>query len=334
MEALLRLENISKTYQNQDTPAVQNVSFDVKQGEFFSIVGESGSGKTTLLNLISALDAPNTGNIFLRDENIKPFALYLVKGHPQIKPVFQHYNLLPYHKIWENITYPLRRYKTDYQQYRTQELLQLCRLEAVADKIPRELSGGEQQRTALAVALAQNPTLITADEPFSNLDNLLKERFRAEFQRIIREAGVTIIFVTHDVRDALSLSDRIAVMEKGQLIQMDTPQNIYQNPVNEYVARLFGKVNVIPKSIFETYFRKESEQKNQQTSDTAFIFIRPERLAFCHVDEAILEDKIIHRMYFGNYYLYKIEHPEIELVVQSLDLQDIDNNVFIKSKSS
>ncbi len=319
---VLRIENISKTYENQSVPAIKAVSFEVKKGEFFSIVGESGSGKTTLLNMIAGLKTIDSGAIFLENQKINNFSLNLVKGHPKIKPVFQDYNLLPYHKIRENIAYPLRSYTADYQQHRIEELLKLCRLEMLADKIPSELSGGEQQRTALAMALAQNPTLITADEPFSNLDGLLKQRFRAEFQRIIQEAGVTIIFVTHDVRDALSLSDRIAVMQKGQIIQIGTPQMIYQHPVNEYVAQLFGEMNWIPKAVFETYFQQKTPH---QTA-----WIRPEKFQFCPAENAIFSGKIISRTYFGNYYLYKIQNTYIELTIQSLENKNIGEEIGIK----
>jgi iron(III) transport system ATP-binding protein len=262
----LEVKNISKKYQQQAEKAVSNVSFSVNKGEILAIVGESGSGKTSLLHIIGGLLEPDAGSIFLENERVLPPSARLVAGHPHINIGHQNFKMFPLFNVYDNISYFLRHYKTDYQHNRVSELLSLCKLEGVERKLPNELSGGQLQRVALAVALANRPKLLLLDEPFSNLDASLKLYLKKEIANILKESNTTAIIVTHDPQDAFLLADRIAVLHQGKLLQVDKPNIVYQFPINQYVAQLFGEVNLLDDATAKLF-----QLTNRQTS----VMIRP-----------------------------------------------------------
>lgn len=243
---LLKIKQIYKRYEQKKAWVIQDFSLDIQQGELLALLGESGSGKTTLLRLLAGFEIPEQGEIILQDQT-------LVNNHVFVKPekraigmVFQDYALFPHLTVGQNIVYGLKKKKSAQSKQRLQELLELIDLPTIANRYPHELSGGQQQRVALARALAPQPSVLLLDEPFSNLDGTLKELIREDIHSIIKKSGITAILVTHDIKDAMTIADRIAVISQGMLDQVDTPQKLYQSPDSMYVGQVFGKMNWLP----------------------------------------------------------------------------------------
>ncbi|WPP49499.1 ABC transporter ATP-binding protein [Catalinimonas niigatensis] len=245
MPPILEVNNISKQYEGKTQSAVQQINFTLEEGQIMTLTGESGSGKTTLLKIIAGLIEPNEGKIYLKGEWVKGPSRRLVPGHPDIKMVYQHYELSPNLNVRQNVMRILRAYVKEYQQEKADELLEICKLGHLADSYPRELSGGEKQRVALARAIAEEPVLLLMDEPFSNIDLSLKAHLKNEISAILEALQITTIIVSHDPQDALSMADTVAVMQEGKLLQLAPPEVIYQQPKNAYIAQLFGPCNLL-----------------------------------------------------------------------------------------
>lgn len=269
MYSLLELRHLSKNYPPQSV--LSDIQLELQTGEILGLLGESGSGKSTLLRLAAGLIDPDEGEIWLNGEKLRLASDQLIPGHPDIKIVHQDYNLSLPISVRENIAYALRYYQKVYRDERVDELIELCHLETVADKPAKSLSGGEKQRTAIARALAEEAKVLLLDEPFAHLDFANRRRLTQTIRTLAEETGTACIFVTHDAPDALSLSDRMGILYQGKLLQVGTPQEVYQQPVSEYVAELTGEINVVHRSTFEQFFGTPP-----QPSDT--LLIRPEQL--------------------------------------------------------
>jgi ABC-type Fe3+/spermidine/putrescine transport system ATPase subunit len=236
-------ENLVKTY-GPTSRAVDDVSFAIEPGEMFFLLGPSGCGKTTVLRMLAGFIRPDSGAVLFDDRRMN-------ETPPQERNtalVFQNYAIWPHLSVYENVAYgpKARRLESAVVRQRTVEALRTVRLEDLAMRKPAELSGGQQQRVAVARALAVDPGLILLDEPLSNLDTRLRLELREELRRIHRERRTTCLYVTHDQEEALSLADRIAVMNRGRVEQVGAPWEIYHQPVNEFVARFMGELNVVP----------------------------------------------------------------------------------------
>lgn len=242
MKDYLSVKRITKNY--KDFYAIREVDLDIRQGEFITFLGPSGSGKSTLLYMISGLSEPSSGEITLQAQSL----LGVPANKRNIGMVFQRYTLIPHLNVADNIAFPLRmrRWPKARLQERLREMLALVSLEDFAHRMPSELSGGQQQRVALARALAYEPTILLMDEPLAALDKNLKEELQLEIRRIHREVGTTIIYVTHDQEEALRLSDRIAVFNKGRIVQIARGDELYSNPANKFVAGFVGNSNFLP----------------------------------------------------------------------------------------
>lgn len=237
----LVIDNISKEIDKINI--LKDISFSIKDGEFISILGPSGCGKTTLLRIISGLDKASFGNIFFNDREITN----VDAEKRNFGFVFQNYVLFPNMTIRKNIAYGLYNKKLSKEEInlKVKDIIDLMKLDELEDKYPNELSGGQQQRVALARALILSPKVLLLDEPLSALDAKIREKLREEIKRIQRKFNITTIMVTHDQEEALTLSDRIIVMEKGKVSQIGTPEQIYNNPKNRFVADFIGKANII-----------------------------------------------------------------------------------------
>ena len=225
-----------------DFEVLKNVSMEIKKGEFFSLLGPSGCGKTTLLRIIAGFETPDTGELTLDGSSV----LSLPPNKRPTNTVFQNYALFPHLSVFDNVAFSPRLKGAGTAQIKSEveKYLQLVRLEGHADKKPNQLSGGMKQRVAIARALINEPRVLLLDEPLSALDAKLRQHMLIELDRIHDEIGITFIYVTHDQQEALSVSDRIAIMNQGEVLQTDTPHEIYESPATDFVARFIGETNL------------------------------------------------------------------------------------------
>src|SRR5690554_4329913 len=249
---MLTIKSLSKSFDKGKNYAIEDVTFNLKAGQVCAIVGESGSGKTTLVRLIAGLERPDHGSIEMGGKVIASLDKFVQPEKRKIGLVFQEYALFPHLTISENVLYGISKVKN--KKKRAQEMLDLVGLSDMGQRYPHQLSGGQQQRVALARALAPEPSLLILDEPFSNLDTMLRTQLRNEVFDIIKKTEVTVLFVTHDTQDALSVADEILILQKGKVIQKDVAANLYVKPNTLYVASLFGSTVHINKNL-QTAFR-------------------------------------------------------------------------------
>lgn len=244
---LLQIRHLSKSY--GDTQILQNINLDIYDGEFLTLLGPSGCGKTTLLRLIGGFELPNAGSLQLEGVDIAG----LPAEKRPINTVFQQYALFPHMNVYDNIAYGLKLKgvpKNEIDQ-RVREALAMVQLDHTINRRPQDLSGGQQQRIAIARAVVNRPKMLLLDEPLSALDAKLREQMQSELKRLQRELGITFVFVTHDQQEALSMSDRIAVMKNGVFQQIDTPIGIYESPANLFTASFIGETNLFKGKVLE-----------------------------------------------------------------------------------
>ena len=248
----LEVKNLAKFY-NSSYPIIKDLTFSVKKGELISFLGESGSGKTTFLKCLAGLEGINAGSISLNSNFLNNEKTFVRPQKRKIGFVFQDYPLFPHLNILDNITFNLeRKYKSklDY-------ILKLTGLQFLVERFPHEISGGEQQRACIARALIREPELLLLDEPFSNLDSTIKESMKEEIFKIVKETNTTTILVTHDINDALNISDRILIFKAGILQQYDDPVKMYCEPANCYCAEVLGDMNKLFHKNETYYIRPE-----------------------------------------------------------------------------
>lgn len=242
---MLDVDKITKSFAGDGIPAVKNVSFGLEAGQIMGLVGASGSGKSTLLSLLAGLTDADSGHVRLNGERVAGPAEVLIPGRPDIQLVHQEYQLMPNVSIRANITYTVRFYDAAYQAFRVDELLRICRLESVQHRLPRQVSGGEKQRTAIARAVALKPAVLLLDEPFSHLDLPNRTIIRDMLLDLVATDRTACLFVTHDATDALSIAHTLGVLQAGQLLQLAPPVEVYRRPLTAYAARLTGPANVL-----------------------------------------------------------------------------------------
>jgi len=233
----LRCEAVSKSFDN--TVAVDGFDLPLREGSLLALLGPSGCGKTTALRVMAGLERADAGDIWVGDRHVQGRGVFVAPEKRRIGMVFQDWALFPHLDVWHNVAFGLPRA----ERTRVHEVLEMVRLERHAERMPHELSGGQQQRVALARALAPSPQVILLDEPFSNLDASLRAKVRAEVAELLRAAGATAIFVTHDQEEALSIADEVAVMSDGKVLQLGTPHEVYGAPRTREVAGMIGSGN-------------------------------------------------------------------------------------------
>jgi len=268
----LKLINLHKKFGS--SVAVDDVTVTVKDGEFVTLLGPSGCGKTTTLRMIAGFAKPTSGSIYIDDKVITSTQknIFLPPDKRDMGMVFQSYAVWPHMNIFKNVAYPLKFKKISGNQMKEQvgKVLELVKLTGFEDRFPHQLSGGQQQRVALARALVMEPSVLLLDEPLSNLDAKLRESMRYEIVELQRRLKITVVYVTHDQIEAMSMSDRVIVMNNGVVQQIDAPRSVYQNPVNRFVANFIGMANFIP---CEVVNRTENavRVKLQDGSNTHFL---------------------------------------------------------------
>ncbi|NYT82820.1 ABC transporter ATP-binding protein [Alcaligenaceae bacterium] len=319
----MHIKGVTRRFGQVD--ALTGIDLAVREGELLTILGPSGSGKTTLLKVIAGFEQPDEGTVCLNELDIT----YMPPAKRDIGMVFQNYALFPHMTVAENIAFPLQMRKVPKAECasKVQEVLKLVDLPEFGDRLPKQLSGGQQQRVALARAVIFGPRLLLLDEPFGALDRKLREQMQLEVRRLQRRLGLTALFVTHDQEEALVLSDRIAVMNKGRIAQLGTPQEIYQSPVDRFVAGFIGESNLL---------HARADGGNEATMDDGTrvalpldadtenrdigILLRPERARYLKEgDQAdtILDGTVIEIVYMGETTKYRLRTDTgVELIVR------------------
>ncbi len=253
----INVRNLKKTYSTVDgeVTALEDLSFDVKPGEFYTLLGPSGCGKSTTLRCIAGLERPNGGEIVIGDETVATSVYSMPANKRPIGMVFQSYAIWPHMTVFNNVVFPLKQRKAmvpkAQRENRVMEALALVKMEDLAQRPAPFLSGGQQQRVALARALVSRPDVLLLDEPLSNLDASLREELRVEIKDLTRRLNITALYVTHDQLEALAMSDRIAVMLNGRILQEAPPRDIYLRPATSFVAQFVGQVNFFEGTVLE-----------------------------------------------------------------------------------
>ncbi|WP_448590386.1 ABC transporter ATP-binding protein [Thermoflexus hugenholtzii] len=281
----VELREVSKRF--GEVEAVHQVSLQIREGEFFSLLGPSGCGKTTTLRMIAGFERPDAGEILIRGQRMNEVPPF----HRPVNTVFQHYALFPHMTVFENVAFGLemKRLPREEIRRRVAEALRLVRLTGLENRYPRQLSGGQQQRVALARALVNRPAVLLLDEPLGALDLKLRKEMQLELKNLQHQVGITFIYVTHDQEEAMTMSDRIAVMNQGRVLQVGTPVEIYERPATRFVADFIGETNFLEGRLVafeEGYARVEVEgfpllaarPEGISPGQSVTVAIRPERI--------------------------------------------------------
>jgi ABC-type Fe3+/spermidine/putrescine transport system ATPase subunit len=242
---LIQFNRVSKSYVKNSNGGVRGINFHIRQGEFVAILGESGSGKSTLLKLIYGLLSPSEGEVLFQGQKILGPDEKLIPGNEHMKMIAQNFDLNNYAKVYDNVASMLSNTDLEGKKQKTLRMMQALRLDHLAERRAVELSGGEQQRVAIARALITQPQVLLLDEPFSQVDVLMRKQMRADLKRLSKELGTTMILVSHDPLDGLSLADTLLVLKQGELLQKGAPADLIDKPANAYVAKLLGGANVL-----------------------------------------------------------------------------------------
>jgi spermidine/putrescine transport system ATP-binding protein len=337
-EVDVRLERVSKLF--ADVAAVDDLSLDIEEGEFFSLLGPSGCGKTTTLRMIGGFEDPSYGTVYLGGRDVTDLPPY----RRDVNTVFQSYALFPHLNVFENVAFGLRRKKVGRDEVKTRvgDALALVEMSGFEDRKPPQMSGGQQQRVALARALVNRPKVLLLDEPLGALDLKLRKQMQLELKRIQVEVGITFIYVTHDQEEAMTMSDRLAVMRHGKIEQIGGPEDVYERPATEFVAGFLGASNLLSGKLAGTSgtvttIRLDSGQDVRLPSsevptdiDTDVkVGVRPEKITI-EPDEGAAPMGVncvsgLLRMstYIGVSHQYKVEGPEgkeLTVYVQNLDI--------------
>jgi putative spermidine/putrescine transport system ATP-binding protein len=303
--AFVQLEGLGKRYGEIDAVVATNLS--VEKGEFVSLLGPSGCGKTTTLQMIAGFVEVTSGRILLDGRDIT----HAKPASRGLGVVFQSYALFPHMTVKDNVAFGLRMRKVPNGelQQRVDRVLKLVRLDQHAERYPRELSGGQRQRVALARALVIEPPVLLLDEPLSNLDANLREEMQFEIRRIQREVGITTLMVTHDQSEALSISDRVVVMQAGRITQIDAPYTLYEHPRTEFISGFVGKANLLPGE------RDSAGVVQVRSGGELTLSLRPEKIDLREEDHGRLQGKIVSRFFLGSQWLYGVSTTLGELCV-------------------
>lgn len=319
--AFMHLDDINVSYDGNKN-ILEKLNLEVKEGELVSLLGPSGCGKTTTLRVIAGFISPSGGKFMLDGEDLTKVPVH----KRNFGLVFQSYALFPHLSVYDNVAFGLKLRKVNKEEIdeRVKEVLEVCGLTELAQRFPKQMSGGQRQRVALARALVIRPKLLLLDEPLSNLDAKLRINMRVEIKRLQKKLGITTIFVTHDQEECFSISDKVAVMNKGVIEQYDSPENIYARPVTEFVARFIGFENFIAlKKVQQGQYEAENHQMFKVDSDRDFEAcqgtIRPDDIQIVDANETsaenMVEGKIEVRTFLGKSYQYEVMTKIGKLVV-------------------
>jgi spermidine/putrescine transport system ATP-binding protein len=324
MDGFIELCGIRKVFPGQSVPAVDHASLTLKKGEVFSLLGPSGCGKTTLLRILGGFEVPDEGRILIDGKDVTD----LPPNQRSINTVFQNYALFPHLSLWDNVAFGLKMAKKPkkFIEDEVDRMLDMVDLLDQADKKPHQISGGQKQRVAIARALINKPQLLLLDEPLAALDLKLRQRMLLELDRIHDEVGITFLYVTHDQGEAMSLSDRIAVMNRGKIEQIGRPMEVYEAPSSSFVAAFIGDTNFFRAKVVSTVSEDYSmlavdglpevlayNDKKLQNGQQVYLSIRPEKFRISREAPAdpthinMMRGKILDIIYLGSNTKYRVQ---------------------------
>ncbi|QVK07050.1 spermidine/putrescine ABC transporter ATP-binding protein [Mycoplasma mycoides] len=334
---ILELRNVTKEYDGQ--VVLKGISFNVKEGEFITLLGPSGCGKTTILKIIGGSQKPNSGEILFEDKNLIPIPI----NKRQFNTIFQSYALFPHLNVFDNVAFGLtiKKTKKDIIEREVMRQIRQVGLEGYENKKIDELSGGQKQRVAIARALVMKPKVLLLDEPMAALDVKLRKTMQEELKRLQQDIGITFIMVSHDQEEALSMSDRIVVMNQGTIQQIGTPEEIYNEPENAWVANFIGSSNIITDGVFLEDNKIKFDGKVFECIDTNFgenessidIIIRPEDIIIKNPNNGFFNAKVIKTTFKGIHWEVVVEtSKKRQWIIHTINEYDIDQQVSIKWK--
>ncbi len=346
------IKNLSKTYKGTQDPVLHNFSFEIMEGEIFALLGPSGCGKSTFLRIISGFEDADEGEILIDGHNILNLPAY----KRPVNMMFQNYALFPHMTIEQNISFGLKQEKLSKAEInnRTLEAIEMVSLEKLKDRYPHQLSGGQQQRVALARSIVKRPKLLLLDEPLGSLDRRTREKTHMELIKIQNHLNLTFVIVTHEQDEAMSLAHRIGLMKDGNILQIGSPEEIYERPSSQFVANFVGSINIFDGVVNESKDSKVNifcetlnsemwieDSKCYKLQQSISLALRPEELAVTSFKpddaENILEGKIINIGFLGSEIFYHIElldkkiiHVSVPTAARSKNLDlSIDKNVYV-----
>ena len=333
MKKIIELKNITKSFDGEQ-PVLKNIDLDIYDNEFLTLLGPSGCGKTTLLRLIGGFESPDEGDVIFLGERINDVPPY--KRH--VNTVFQKYALFPHLNVFENVAFPLREKKVPKEEIeeRVHEMLSLVALKGFEKRSVTRLSGGQQQRVAIARALVAHPRVLLLDEPLGALDLKLRKDMQVELKKIQKQTGITFIFVTHDQEEALSMSDTVVVMSEGKIHQIGTPVDIYNEPVNAFVADFIGESNILDGVMLEDYRVRFYGQtfrcldKEFGRNEPVDVVVRPEDVDIVPVEKGQLTGVVTSVTFMGVHYEIIVDVGGFKWMIQTTDFVDVDEKIGIE----
>ena len=324
-ENILELKNLNKSYGEQKV--LDNLSLNIKKNEFLTLLGPSGCGKTTTLKIIAGFENADSGELIFKNNDISTLPPYKRK----VNTVFQKYALFPHMNIFDNIAFGLKLKKLPKDEItnKVEEMLSLVALKGFEKRSVDSLSGGQQQRVAIARALINKPEILLLDEPLGALDLKLRKEMQIELKKIQQEVGITFVFVTHDQEEALTMSDTIIVMNKGIIQQMGTPQDIYNEPANAFVADFIGESNILNGTMIDN-FKVEFCNKTFECVDEGFekmepidVVIRPEDIKMVDADNGMLKGTVTSQIFKGVHYEMIVSTEEFDFILHNTKCAEV-----------
>ena len=328
-ENIIELKNISKQY--DDNTVLDNLSLNIRKNEFVTLLGPSGCGKTTTLKIIAGFETADSGSIMFKNKDISDVPPY----KRQLNTVFQKYALFPHMNVYENIAFGLKikKLSKDEIDKKVKEMLRMVSLSGFEKRSIESLSGGQQQRVAIARALVNEPEVLLLDEPLGALDLKLRKEMQLELKKIQQELGITFIFVTHDQEEALTMSDTIVVMNKGLIQQKGTPEDIYNEPANAFVADFIGESNILDGVMaedFKVIFADrefECVDKGFEANEEIDVVIRPEDFKIVKAEEGMLKGTVKSVIFKGVHYEIVVEENNRTWILHNTKFAEVDSEV-------
>lgn len=328
-ENIIELKNISKQY--EDNTVLDNLSLNIRKNEFVTLLGPSGCGKTTTLKIIAGFETADSGSIMFKNKDISDVPPY----KRQLNTVFQKYALFPHMNVYENIAFGLKikKLSKDEIDKKVKEMLRMVSLSGFEKRSIESLSGGQQQRVAIARALVNEPEVLLLDEPLGALDLKLRKEMQLELKKIQQELGITFIFVTHDQEEALTMSDTIVVMNKGLIQQKGTPEDIYNEPANAFVADFIGESNILDGVMVEDFKvifadrEFECVDKGFEPNEEIDVVIRPEDFKIVKAEEGMLKGTVKSVIFKGVHYEMVVEENNRTWILHNIKFAEVDSEI-------